>query len=65
MISSNKVQASYSGDTKDLFALLCHNSSPAIKDLLQKIVMDKYGMGLKMDTEFVLDNETVARYSNI
>ena len=36
MISSDKVQASYSGDTKDLFALLSHNPSPAIKDLLQK-----------------------------
>ena len=26
----------YSGDNKDLFALLSHNPSPAIKDLLQK-----------------------------
>ena len=26
---------SYSGDTKDLFRLLSHNPSPAIKDLLQ------------------------------
>ena len=26
----------YSGDTKDLSALLSHNPSPAIKDLLQK-----------------------------
>ena len=55
----------YSGDTKDLFALLSHNPSPAIKDLLQKKVMDKYGMGLNKDTEFVVDDETVARYSNI
>ena len=37
----------YSGDTKDLFALLSHNPSPAIKDLLHKKVMDKYGLGLK------------------
>ena len=36
----------YSGDNKDLSALLSHNPSPAIKDLLQKTVMDKYGMGL-------------------
>ena len=55
----------YSGDTKDLSALLFHNPSPAIKDLLQKNVMDKYGMGFKKDTEFVVDDETVARYSNI
>ena len=55
----------YSGDTKDLSALLSHNPSPAIKDLLQKKVMDKYGMGLKKDTEFVVDDETIARYSNI
>ena len=32
----------YSGDTKDLSALLSHNPSP-IKDYLQKKVMDKYG----------------------
>ena len=55
----------YSGDTKDLSALLSHNSSPAIKDLLQKKVIDKYGLGLKNDTEFVVDDETIARYSNI
>ena len=55
----------YSGDTKDLSALLSHYPSSAIKDLLQKQVMDKYGMGLKKDTEFVVDDETVARYSNI
>ena len=55
----------YSGDTKDLSALLFHNPNPAIKDLLQKKVMDKYGMGLKKDTEFVVDDETVAQYSNI
>ena len=42
-----------------------HNPNPAIKDLLQKKVMDKYGIGLKKDTEFVVDDETVARYSNI
>ena len=28
----------YSGDTKDLSALLSHNPSPAIKDLLQKML---------------------------
>ena len=55
----------YCGGTKDLSALLYHNPSPAIKDLLQKKVMDKYGLGLKQDTEFVVDDETVARYSNI
>ena len=55
----------YSGDTKDLSALSFHNRSPAIKDLLQKNVMDKYRMGFKKDTEFVVDDETVARYSNI
>ena len=37
----------YSEDTKDSSALLSHNSNPAIKDLLQKTVMDKYGYGLK------------------
>ena len=26
----------YSGDTKDLSAILSHNPNPAIKDLLQK-----------------------------
>ena len=36
-----------SEDTKDLSALLSHNPSPIIKDLLQKKVMDKYGLGLK------------------
>ena len=55
----------YSGDTKGLCALLSHNPSPAITDLLQKNVMDKYGSGLKNDTEFVVDDETVTRYSNI
>ena len=37
----------YSGDTKDLSALLSKNPNPAIKELLQKTVMDKYGLGLK------------------
>ena len=55
----------YSGDTTDLFTLLSHNPSPAIKDLLQKEVIDKYGLGLKKDTEFVVNDETVAQYSNI
>ena len=55
----------YSGDTKDLSAILSYNPNPAIKDLLQNKVMNKYGMGLKKDTEFVVDDETVARYSNI
>ena len=55
----------YSGDTKDLSALLSHNPSPAITDLLQKKVINKYGLGLKKDTEFVVDDETVARYLNI
>ena len=55
----------YSGDTKDLSALSSHNPSPAIKDLLQKKFMDKYGMKLQKDTEFVVDDETVSRYSNI
>ena len=58
-------QIIYSGDTKDLSALLSHNPSPAIKDSLQKKVMDKYGLGLIKDTEFVLDDETAAQYSNI
>ena len=53
----------YSNDTKDLSTLLSHN--PSIKDLLQQKVMDKYGMGLKNDTEFVVEGKTVARYSNI
>ena len=55
----------YSGDTKDLSSLLSHNCSPAIKDLLQNKVMDKYGLGLKKDKEFVVDDETVTWYSNI
>ena len=55
----------YSGDTKDISALLSHNPSPAIKDLLQKKVMDKYGLGLKKDTEFVVNDETVARFSDM
>ena len=55
----------YSGDTKDLSALLSHIHSPAIKDLLQNKVMNKYGLGLKNDTEFVVDDKTVAQYSNI
>ena len=55
----------YSGDTKDLSAFVSHNPSPAIKDLLQQNVMDNYGLGLKQDTEFVVDDEIVARYSNI
>ena len=37
----------YSGDTKDLSALLSQNPSPAINDLLQKKIMDKYGLELK------------------
>ena len=36
MISSDKVQASYSNDTKDLSALLSKNPNPAIKELLQQ-----------------------------
>ena len=55
----------YCRDTKDLSELLSHNPSPAIKDILQNKVMDKYGMGLKKDTEFVVDDETVGRYSNL
>ena len=55
----------YNRDTKDLSALLFHNPNPAIKYLLQKQVMDKYGFGLKNDTEFVVDDKIVARYSNI
>ena len=55
----------YSGDTKDLSALLFHNPSPASKDLLKINVMDKYGLGLKTDIECVIDDEPVARYSNI
>ena len=53
MISSDKVQASYSGDTKDLSALLSTNPNPAIKELLQQKVINKYGLGIKKDTEFV------------
>ena len=55
----------YSGDTNDLSALLSHNFSPAIKDLLQNKVIDKYGLGLKKDTEFIVDDETVAWSLNI
>ena len=51
-----------SEDTKDLSALLSHNPSPIIKDLLQKKVMDKYGLGLKQDTDFVVNNEIVAKF---
>ena len=47
MILSDKIKASYSGDTKDLSALLSKNLSPAIKELLQKKVMDKYGFEIK------------------
>ena len=64
MISSDKVQASYSGDTKDLFALLSHNPSPAIKDLLQKKLWTNMVWEWKR-IQFVVDDETVARYSNI
>ena len=55
----------YSGDTKDLSALLSKNPNPAIKELLQKKVMDKYGLGLKNDTEFVVNDETVARFKDM
>ena len=57
----------YSGDTKDLSSLLSHNLSYAIKDLLQTNVIDKYDLGQRRfrNTEFVVDDETVARYSNI
>ena len=37
----------YSKDTKDLSALLSKNSSPAIKELLQKKVMDRSGLEKK------------------
>ena len=37
----------YSGDTKDLSALLSTNPNPAIKELLQKKVINKYGLGIK------------------
>ena len=55
----------YSGDTKDLSALLSTNPNPALKELLNKKVMDKYGLGIKKDTEFVVNDETVARFSDM
>ena len=54
----------YSGDTKDLSALLSHNPSLVNKDLLQNKVLDENGLGFKKDTDFVV-NETLAQYSNI
>ena len=51
-----------SGDAKNLSVLLFHKPSPAIKELLQKQVMDKCGFGVKQDTEFVENDETVARF---
>ena len=56
----------YSGDTKDLSLLLSKNPNPAIKELLQQKAMEKYGVGQENATEpFVVNDETVARYSNI
>ena len=56
----------YSGDTKDLSALLSKNSSPALKELLNKKVMDKYGLGKENTSEpFVVNDETVARFSHV
>ena len=58
-------QMIFSGDTKDLSLLLSKNPNPAIKDLLQKKVMEKYGLGIKKDTEFVVNDETTARFSDM
>ena len=56
----------YSGDTKDISLLLSKNPNPAIKELLQQKAMEKYGLGKENATEpFVVNDETVARYSNI
>ena len=55
----------YSGITKDLSALLSENPNPPIKELMHKKVMDKYGLGIKTDTDFVVNDETVARFSDM
>ena len=55
----------YSGDTKDLSALLSKNPSAAIKDLLHKTVMDRYGLGKNTSEPFVVNDETIARLSHV
>ena len=57
-------QMIYSGDTKDLSALLFYNPSFAIKDLSQK----SYGQiwfRMKKNTEFVVDNTTCSIFEYI
>ena len=55
----------YSGDTKDLSALLSRNLSPAIKNLWLTTVISKYNLGLKTNTDFVGNDEIVARFSDM
>ena len=76
-ISSDKILAStedkkinnpmiYSGDTKNLSALLSTNPNPAMKELIHKKVMDKYGLGKENTSEpFVVNDETIARLSHV
>ena len=55
----------YSGNINNIFAILSHHPCYAIIDLLQKSVLDKYGLGLKKYKDFVVNYYTVDRFSDM
>ena len=55
-----------SRDTKDLSALLSHNPSPFIKDLLRQTSYRKIWLGIEKGYRvFFVNDETVAKFSDM